>query len=105
MVGSLRVITPDLPFELVCHELNEAVETFPYPGEEEMTVTAFRVSHSVTTYGYSLSLSRKGRFDPEAAAGLGLPKPMWGRLQHGETVEYEGKTYTPDLVWGTAGKV
>ena len=104
VVGSLRVITPDLPFELVCHELNEAVETFPYPGEEEMTVTAFRVSHSVTTYGYSLSLSRKGRFDPVAAAALGLPKPMWGRLQHGETVEYEGKTYTPDLVMGDSRK-
>ena len=25
---------------------------------------------------------------------------MWGKLQHGETVEYQGQIYTPDLVMG-----
>jgi ribonuclease Z len=33
---------------------------------------------------------------------LNLPKQYWGVLQRGETVEYEGQTYTPDMVMGGA---
>ena len=104
VVNALRIITPDLPFEIVCHELSDACESFAYPGEKEMTVTAFRVSHSVTTYGYSMALSRKGRFDPEAATRLNIPKPMWGQLQRGMTVETPDGVFTPDMVMGQERK-
>ena len=36
--------------------------------------------------------------------GLGLEKRYWGRLQKGEIVQVDGKTYTPDMVMGGARK-
>jgi ribonuclease Z len=35
---------------------------------------------------------------------LGIPKPFWGRLQKGETVEQDGQIYTQDMVLGPARK-
>ena len=55
-------------------------------------------------YGYSLSLKRAGKFDPDAAKALQIPLPYWRRLQHGETITDEDRTYTPDMVMGEARK-
>ena len=35
---------------------------------------------------------------------LNIPKPYWGKLQKGEIVEYEGNTYTSDMVMGRERK-
>ena len=48
--------------------------------------------------------ARAGLFNVEAAKQLPIPKNYWGRLQHGETVAYEGCTYTPDMVMGEPRK-
>ncbi|MBR3241308.1 MAG: ribonuclease Z, partial [Parasporobacterium sp.] len=40
----------------------------------------------------------------EKAKALNLPVQMWGRLQNGDEVEYEGRMYTPDMVMGPARK-
>ena len=52
----------------------------------------------------ALNWTEQGKFDAEAAKGLGLPVQYWSRLQNGETVEYEGKTYTSDMVMGAPRK-
>ena len=104
IVNSLRVIAPDLPFPIEFRELKEATEEFPFPGLPDCTLHAFRVRHNVPCFGYGLTLSRKGKFHVEKAAELGLPKPMWGKLQNGETVEHEGKTYFPEQVMGEERK-
>ena len=70
VVGALRMIAPELPFELKFMELTEPRETFtagPY------VVDAFRVNHNVTCYGYRISIPRKGRFDVERAKAPGHP--------------------------------
>jgi ribonuclease Z len=51
-------------------------------------------------FGYSVSLHRTGKFDLERATALGLSRTYWSRLQKGEAVVYEGKTFTPDMVLG-----
>ena len=99
VVSALRVIAPELPFEIRFRELTEKRETLDLGF---VTLEAFRVNHNITCYGYSLVLPRAGKFDPERARKLGLPVQMWGRLQKGETVEYEGAAYTPDQVMGEA---
>ena len=104
VVTSLRVICPELPFELQFRELGEQEEEFTLPGEKDLRIRAFRVRHSVTCYGYSFRLDRAGRFHPEKAEALGIPKPFWGRLQKGETIVTESGTLTPDLVMGPARK-
>ena len=101
VVNALRIIAPELPFPIQFLELTEKNQTIEFP---HFTVNAFRVNHNVICYGYSIVKPRAGRFHPEAAEALGLPKPYWGRLQKGETVEWEGRTVTPDEVMGGARK-
>lgn len=97
VVNSLRVIAPELPFELKFTELNENTEELkigPY------YITAFRVNHKITCYGYSVSLKRAGKFQLDKAVELDIPKHYWGLLQKGQIIETEGKVYTPDMVMG-----
>lgn len=49
-------------------------------------------------------IDRKGRFNPEKAKELNLPVKCWGLLQKGETIIYEDKKYTPDMVMGERRK-
>jgi len=97
VVASLRVIAPELPFEIECREISGAEEKFEF-GDFE--INAFRVNHNVTCYGYSISVARKGKFDAQAAMKLPIERRMWGKLQNGENVEVDGVLYTPDMVMG-----
>ncbi len=97
VVNALRTIAPELPFEIRFLEIEENVQTFWFDGYE---IDAFKVSHNVTCYGYSLRIPRIGRFDADKAKELGIPLNFWNRLQKGETIEDNGKTYTPDMVIG-----
>ncbi len=101
VVNSLRVIAPELPFPIEFVELEGREQEYLLG---DLCIRAFRVHHNVVCYGYSLKLSRQGRFDVEAAEALGLEKRFWNRLQKGETIEWEGKTYTPDMVLGPERK-
>lgn len=104
VIESLRVIAPELPFEIICRELKEDVETIDLPGERDLHITAFRVNHRVVCYGYSFTLDRAGKFDADAARRQNIPIPFWSRLQKGEIIESEGRRYTPDMVMGPARK-
>lgn len=97
VVSALRVIAPELPFEIRCLELTEPRQTIPLEGYR---LEAFRVNHNVTCYGYSMAVDRIGRFLVEKAEELGIEKPFWSRLQRGETVEKDGRTITPEMVLG-----
>lgn len=101
VVSSLRVIAPELPFEIRYRELTEAEESIAFDG---FHIDAFRVNHNVVCYGYSLVVERKGKFQVERAKEQGIPVNCWNRLQHGETVETPEGTYTPDMVMGDARK-
>jgi ribonuclease Z len=101
VVSALRVIAPELPFEIQYKELQAPLEEFEYAG---LKFTAFKVNHNVICYGYSVSLDRIGRFQVEKAKALGLDVRYWNKLQKGETVEDNGKVYTPDMVIGPARK-
>lgn len=102
VVSSLRVIAPELPFELRYKELTENEESFPLPEAPELRITARKVNHRVTCYCYSFELGRQGRFDAQRAKELSIPLPFWSRLQKGETIEDGGRVYTPDMVLGPA---
>lgn len=101
VVNSLRVIAPELPFEINFHELTGQDERFEIEGYH---IHAYKVNHNVLCYGYSIDIPRKGRFDVEAAKSLGLPVQLWNPLQKGLEVDFEGKHFTPDMVMGGARK-
>ena len=70
VVNSLRVICPELPFPIVFHEVTAPEEVIEMNGYK---ITAFRVQHNITCYGYSLEISRKGKFDVERAKAQEIP--------------------------------
>lgn len=101
VVGALRTIAPELPFEIRYKELAEPEECFSFAG---LQMQAFRVNHNVVCYGYSISLDRIGRFQVEKAKELGIEMKYWNRLQKGEHIETEKGTLTPEMVLGPARK-
>lgn len=101
IVKALRMIAPELPFEINFIELSGDRQTIDFG---EYKINAFKVKHNVTCFGYSIEIDRKGRFNPEKAKKLNLPVKCWGLLQKGETIIYEDKKYTPDMVMGERRK-
>jgi len=101
VVASLRVIAPELPFEVKCIEITENAQTFSFEG---FRLEAFRVNHNVLCYGYSMVIDRAGRFDKDRAMEQEIPMKFWSRLQKGETLEENGRVFTPDMVLGAERK-
>ena len=101
VVTALRVIAPELPFEIKFIEITQPKQTFELNGYR---LKAFRVNHNVLCYGYSLEIDRAGKFDLERALSQAIPKQYWKHLQNGETIETDGITYTPDMVLGAPRK-
>lgn len=97
VVNALRTIAPELPFELRFIELGqprEQVKISPY------IIDAYWVNHNVLCYGYCISIPRAGRFDLDRAKEQNIPQKIWNRLQKGQTMELDGRTYTPQMVLG-----
>ena len=101
VVNGLRVIAAELPFEIKFIEITEAERVLELAGYR---ITAFRVSHNMICYGYSLEILRQGKFDVERAKAQNIPLKFWNPLQKGQTMEENGVVYTPDMVLGADRK-
>jgi ribonuclease Z len=89
--------TERLAFDVRIHEVQ--------PGErirrEGCELVPFATDHRTPSVGWSLvEDSRPGRFHPERADALGVPKgPLFGALQHGRPVTLpDGRTVQPEDV-------
>ena len=101
VVTCLRVIAPELPFDVVCHEIEGSEQTFVMNGYR---LKAFKVNHNVPCYGYTMEVDRAGRFDPDRARAAGIPIRYWSLLQRGETVSDGENVWQPEMVLGEARK-
>lgn len=101
VVSALRVIAPELPFELNFIEVTSPLETIRI---NDYVIHAFRVNHNVICYGYTIEVKRTGRFIPEMAMENEVPKELWSRLQKGQTIEKDGRIFTPDMILGPQRK-
>lgn len=101
VVDCLRVIAPELPYELKFIELTEPEQDIELCG---YTIRAFSLRHNIPCYGYSILVKRGGRFFTEMAEKNRIPVEYWNRLQKGETIEIEDGIYTPDMVLGPERK-
>lgn len=102
IVEGLTVIAPNLPFDINIIEL---------PMDEESTISigeyiihATPAEHTVWCLAYSIEILRGRKFDKNRALENNIPMKLWGKLQKGETVEFENKIYEPDMVLGEARK-
>jgi ribonuclease Z len=101
LTTTLGAVFGRLPYELELTELR--------PGDEltrdGYRIASFATDHTIQSTGYALvEDERPGHFDLAAARRLGVPAgPLFGRLQHGETVTLDsGETIAPSEVVGPA---
>lgn len=93
VVNGLRVVAPQLPYQVELHEFGSEGLTFRAIG---LKIQAFKLEHSVTCFGYRFELERPGAFLPERARALNIPLACWKVLQRGEAVMMEdGRSFSP----------
>lgn len=67
-------------------------------------ITAQPVPHNVKCFAYTIENPRLPKFMVEKAQANEVPQRIWKTLQQGNSIEFEGKQYTPDMVLGEARK-
>jgi ribonuclease Z len=92
-VEAMRIIAPNLPFEIFYNELGAQDAIF---NEIGLKITAFPLNHSVPCLGYKIELERAPKFDIEKARALNIPVKLWGILQAGKSAD----KYSPADVMG-----
>lgn len=97
VVNSLRVIAPELPFEINFVEQSGKVAELSW---EDCRLTSFSLRHAVPCRGYRLDISRVGKFDVEKARANNVPMRAWSPLQKAPEFTLDGVTYTSDMVLG-----
>ncbi len=103
VVSHLCVIAP-LPYE------PRFIELMPKAGKPldftagEFKLSALPLDHHMPCLGYSINVPRQGKFDAEKAKKLNLPLFTWSKLQKGEKIEHDNKSFTPDMVLGPLRK-
>lgn len=99
VVEGLRVIAPELPFRVDIVENPKGVVNL-LDEKGIINLDAIELEHSIPCIGYSFYVKRSPRFEKEKAIKNNVPKKLWSRLQREENVEFEGKTFTSDMVLG-----
>ena len=66
----------------------------------EASLTGIPTAHRVPSRAYAFQVRRAGRFHADQAEALGIPKPMWGLLQKGQTITLTDREISPDQVMG-----
>ena len=95
IVAGLRVIVPDLPFDLNVIELDDG-DAFTLAAA--MTGHVLLGQHGLPSLAYRLDLARARRFDRDRAEALQVPRRHWRNLQHGQDVTWDKGSATPNDV-------
>ena len=101
VVRCLRVIAPELPYELRFIEAAGPELSVLF---QDARLTLIELGHVLPCYGCVIEVNRAGKFDRARAEALAIPAPLWRRLQAGERVEANGRAFTPDMVLGASRK-
>jgi ribonuclease Z len=91
-----------LTFDVIIHEVHDAGVVCD---EADYAVEAVWANHVMPTLAYAfLEKTRPGKFYPEKAAALGVPKGiLWSKLQHGKAVTLpDGNVVKPEEATGAA---
>jgi ribonuclease Z len=100
LTGVQEALHFGLTFDVQIREIHDAGTVCD---ETDYTMTAAWTNHVTPTLAYAfLEKTRPGKFFPEKAESLGIPKGiLWSRLQHGKAVTLpNGKVVRSDQVTG-----
>ena len=98
VVNSLCIIAQDLPFPLDIEEW-QGENTYT---DDLLSIHSLPLHHGISCLGYSITLDRLGKFDPQKAKENNIPLQIWGKLQkqNEETIVYNNITYHKSTVMG-----
>ena len=103
LLEALRALAGPLPYPLRPALLPpEGLDLTALGWPAGAALSAFPTRPRVASQGYCFTLARAGKFDPQRARALGVPMPLWGRLQKGETVSAGERLVRPEEVLGPA---
>lgn len=102
VLSALTVIAPQLPYEIMLEELPQEGEGHGQAGE--FNIKAIPMDHIIPCMAYSFEIKRSGKFDAERAEEQKIPRKLWGMLQKGNQIEFDGRILTPDMVVGPPRK-
>jgi ribonuclease Z len=97
VVNGLRVIAPELPFEVDVVELRGGERFDLTPA---LTGSVIPGDHRVPSLIYRVDLPRSPQFLVERAEALGVPRERWSQLQAGGSIEVDGGTVSSSEVMG-----
>ena len=97
IVTALRAIAPVLPYAVDVTELGDG-DVLDLPAGLKGRVAAGE--HGLPCIAYRVELARSRPFRPDRARELGVPQPLWRRLQSGVAVAWGDGTAVPDDVLG-----
>lgn len=101
VVEGLTVVSRDIGFELKFMELSYEKQSLQVG---DFHITVLPVPHNVKCFAYTIENHRLPKFMVEKAQANQVPQRIWKQLQQGNTVEFEGRMYTPDMVLGEERK-
>ena len=104
-MAPILALTGCLPYEVRLMTLppeGVAMQTIHPAWPAEARLYPVATMHRVVSRGYRFVLERPGKFQAERARQLGLPPKLWGTLQHGQPVQWDGRTVDPSEVLGPA---
>jgi len=102
MLSALTVIAPQLPYDIQMMELSENGTSHNQIGN--FYISALPMDHMIPCLAYSFEVRRAGKFNVKRAEEQRIPKEYWSVLQKGNTIEWEGRLLTPEMVVGANRK-
>lgn len=98
VISGLKVIVPELPYDINLIELKEGRCYSTKIGD--FNISALPVDHRIECFAYSIYMKRNRIFDREKAVSEGVPMNLWNRLQKGKTIMYNGTLYKSEMILG-----
>ncbi|NMA83005.1 MAG: ribonuclease Z [Epulopiscium sp.] len=102
VVQGLRVIAPELPYEIEYIECSDQeIQKFQVG---DFHISTCPGDHTLPCVAYTIEINRQPRFQPDRAEQYEIPRPMWKYLQQGEEIIWNGQTIIPSMVLGPPRK-
>ena len=102
---AIKVLVEYLPYKLIIIENPDKSFTLEdHPTFKDLEISTLELDHSTECLGYSLYFKRSPKFNAKKAKLNNVPKHLWSRLQKCDSVFYDGKMYTSNMVFGDERK-
>lgn len=101
IVRGITVIAPMLPYELKLIEVENNLHSIEL---NNMIIRTINCDHTMECLGYSIEIKRKRKFNREKAELNNVPIKLWSILQKGESTNFNGKLFVPEMVLGDERK-